>query len=458
MQADLLLNEILKNLAEGLIVVDHEAKILYFNEPATNLAGIGEEEAIGKNILDVFKDLTVETSTFYQVLRTGRPLVDYVQSYQNYQGRSITTITSTLPLYEGERLIGAFEIYRESTAFDQLSEQMVRLQKNGLKPPVLEREEKLFLGISETIQDLRKRIRKIADSPSPVFVYGETGVGKELVVQMIHAHSTKRSKAPLIAQNCAAIPNTLLEALLFGTTVGSFTGAKNTPGLFELANGGVLYLDEINSMDFELQAKLLRVLQDQEIRRIGATTTVKVDARIVASTNENPEDLIASGRLREDLYYRLKVIPVHIPPLRERAEDIPVLVQAFVQEFNQKLDKRILQIDPELMTYLTVQPWKGNVRELKYMIEGMMNFTDGPVLSLQHLPKGFQRHLNHLKKQNGTTHDLQLAVQNLEIEMIREALEGEDYHITRAAKRLGLPKQTLFNKMKKYDLRVKKKL
>lgn len=460
MQSELLLSEILKNLAEGLIIVDHEANILYFNEPATNLAGIDEAEALGKNILAVFKDLSAETSTFYQVLRTGKPIVDYVQSYVNYEGRAVTTITSTLPLYEEGRLIGAFEIYRESSAFYHLTEQMEKLMKKQQVPVMtLDQEEKFFIGISESIKGLRKRLRQVADSPSPVFIYGETGVGKELVVQMIHQQSAKRSQKPLIAQNCAAIPNTLLESILFGTTVGSFTGAKNSPGLFELANGGILYLDEINSMDLELQAKLLRVLQDQEIRRIGAVTTVKVDARIVASTNEDPEALVESGRLREDLYYRLKVIPVYIPPLRERTEDIPIMVHAFIQEFNKKLDRHIVQVDPLLMDLLLKQPWKGNVRELKYMIEGMMNFAEGSVLSLEHYPE--QRHKSGVVHSSGNASvhkSLELEVEALEIKRIREALSAEACHLTKAAKRLGLPKQTLFNKMKKYHIEVVKKI
>lgn len=460
MQSELLLSEILKNLAEGLIVVDHEANILYFNEPATDLAGIDEAEAVGKNILDVFKDLTVETSTFYQVLRTGKPIVDYVQSYHNYEGRAITTITSTLPLYEEGRLTGAFEIYRESSALYHLTEQMEKLmKKQTVDVMTLDQEEKLFIGISEDIQNLRRCLRQVADSPSPVFIYGETGVGKELVVQMIHRQSTKRSQKPLIAQNCAAIPNTLLESILFGTTVGSFTGAKNSPGLFELANGGILYLDEINSMDMELQAKLLRVLQDQEIRRIGAATTVKVDARIVASTNEDPEILVASGRLREDLYYRLKVIPVYIPPLRERTEDIPIMVNAFVQEFNKKLNKHILQVDPKLMERLMILPWKGNVRELKYLIEGMMNFADGSVLSLEHYPEKRQKGVEgQLKGLEATSGDFNKEVEAFEVQMIKEAMAAENCHLTKAAKRLGLPKQTLFNKMKKYKIEVVKKI
>lgn len=460
MQSELLLSEILKNLAEGLIIVDHEANILYFNEPATNLAGIEEVEAIGKNILEVFKDLTVETSTFYQVLQTGKPIVDYVQSYVNYEGRAVTTITSTLPLYEDGRLIGAFEIYRESSAFYHLTEQMEKLlKKQQVSVMTLEQEEKLFIGISEEIVGLRKRLRQVADSPSPVFIYGETGVGKELVVQMIHRQSSKRSQKPLIAQNCAAIPNTLLESILFGTTVGSFTGAKNSPGLFELANGGILYLDEINSMDLELQAKLLRVLQDQEIRRIGAATTVQVDARIVASTNEDPEVLVASGRLREDLYYRLKVIPVYIPPLRERTEDIPIMVHAFIQEFNRKLNRHVLQVDPRLMEQLMVQPWKGNVRELKYLIEGMMNFAEGSVLSLEHYPEKRQKGgLVTPLSPGPALKTLQMEIDALEVRRIKEALTAEGYHLTKAAKRLGLPKQTLFNKMKKHHIEVVKKI
>lgn len=296
-----LLESILKHLDEGILVVDKNADVTFYNEPATNIAGITPDRAIGKNILDIFPDLTPETSTFYQVLRTKQPIIDYVQTYMNFQGMKVSTLTSTIPLIKHGEIIGALEIYRDLTQVKELSEKVLNLQSELFKKT---RNVKSYqgngvrytfddiIGESPAIKELKKRAQKIADSDSPVLVYGETGTGKELLIQAIHNASKARRHKPFIAQNCAALPNTLLDSILFGTTTGSFTGAKDKPGLFELADGGTLFLDEINSMDMELQGKLLRVLQDGMIRRVGGTNTIIVDVRIIASTNEPPSQLV----------------------------------------------------------------------------------------------------------------------------------------------------------------------
>ena len=227
----------------------------------------------------------------------------------------------------------------------------------------------------------------LAKSPSPILIYGETGTGKELIVQAIHGASPQR-RAPLIAQNCAAIPEALLEGILFGTVKGGFTGAIDRPGLFELANGGVLFLDEINSMSLPLQAKLLRVLQENKVRRVGGQTEIPIDLHLITATNLHPSKLLNSGDLRLDLYYRINVMFLEIPPLRRRREDIPLLVDSFISHYNKVFSKQVVATDKDSMDFFLQYEWPGNIRELKNMIERAMNLVDGELIHLDDLKPG----------------------------------------------------------------------
>lgn len=467
MDYKLLLESILRHLDEGILVVDTDANVTFYNEPATNIAGISPEKAIGKNILEIFPDLTPETSTFYYVLRNKKPLIDHVQTYMNHQKKVVSTVTSTIPLIKDGELIGALEVYRDLTHVKELSEKVFNLQKQLFKK---ENGQKAYLGNgtiytiediigeSSAIKDLKAKAQKIADSGSPVLVYGETGTGKELLVQAIHNASKTRKNKPFIAQNCAALPNTLLEGILFGTSSGSFTGAKDKPGLFELADGGTLFLDEINSMDVELQGKLLRVLQDGVIRRIGGTNTIKVDVRVMASTNEPPLKAVEKKVLRQDLYYRLNVIALNIPSLRERKGDIPLLVGHFIDYYNRKLNKNVKGISDEALNLFYEYNWPGNVRELKYAIESIMNFIDGDLIQISDLPttisnsiisslESRQQHIRHIHLP-----PLAEAVSNYEKNLIEKAIEHANGNCAEAARLLKVPRQTLHNKIKKYNI------
>ncbi len=467
-----LLESILTHLDEGIIVVNTDANVTFYNEPATSIAGISTEEAIGKNILDIFTDLTNETSTFYHVLRTRQPMIDYVQTYSNYQGKKVTTVTSTIPLLKEGKLVGALEIYRPFDTAKELSEKVVSLQKELFKKRNNKNEyigngtQYTFddiVGASDSIMELKRRAKKIADSSSPVLVYGETGTGKELIVQGIHNVSIHRRNKPFIAQNCAAIPNSLLEGILFGTALGSFTGAKDNPGLFELADGGTLFLDEINSMDIELQAKLLRILQDGIIRRVGGRKTIKVDVRVIASTNEDPIKLTEQKRLRRDLFYRLNVISLKIAPLRERKEDVPYLIESFIKSYNKKLNKNIVGITEECIELMKEYEWPGNVRELKYTIESIMNFTDENKIGVNNLPSnitkfkareavaGYEEDYNELPT-------LKSAMAKYEKGLVMKALERSNGNCAEAARILKVPRQTLHNKIKKFDIKFKCKV
>lgn len=465
-----LLEAILTHLDEGILVVDTGANVTFYNEPATSIAGISSEEAIGKNILEIFPKLTNETSTFYHVLRTKQPMVDYVQTYSNYRGKKVTTVTSTIPLLKEGKIAGALEIYRPFNSVKELSEKIVSLQKELFKKKSSNSDyggngtQYTFddiVGESNAIKELKLKAKKIADSSSPVLVYGETGTGKELLVQGIHNAGIYRRNKPFIAQNCAAIPNSLLEGILFGTALGSFTGAKDRPGLFELADGGTLFLDEINSMDIELQAKLLRVLQDGIIRRVGGRKTVKVDVRVIASTNEDPIKVIEHKRLRRDLFYRLNVISLDIPRLKERIQDIPLLIKDFIKGYNKKLNKNILGVTEECIELMKEYDWPGNVRELKYTIESIMNFTEGNRIGIRDLPihmsgyKSSDMEDEHIEEDYNSLPPLKQALAQYEKKLVVRALEKSNGNCAKAARLLKVPRQTLHNKTKKYDIKVK---
>ncbi|MGB9803525.1 sigma-54 interaction domain-containing protein [Desulfofundulus sp.] len=464
-----LLQSMLTHLKQGILVVDTEANVIFYNEPVTQIAGIGPREAIGKNILEIFPDLTPETSTFYYVLRTGKPLIEHVQTYCNYRGEKVTTVTSTMPLIHGGKIAGAFELYRELSTVKELSEKIISLQKELYKKASCEKNYNdgraiytfdNIIGSSHVIRELIEKAKKVADSSSPILVYGETGTGKELLVQAIHNASLLRRDRPFIAQNCAALPKTLLEGILFGTTAGSFTGARDRPGLFELANGGTLFLDEINSMDVELQAKLLRVLQDGVIRRVGGVRTTVVDVRVIASTNEVPQKAVEARLLREDLFYRLNVISLTIPPLRERKEDIPLLTEHFIKLYNRQLGKKVRGVSPEVMELFMNYRWPGNVRELKSIIESTMNFIEGEIIEVKDLPQNCNYFSPGEEQSPEYSSKVKLpplgeAVENFEKNLILKAISVANGNYAEAARLLKVPRQTLHNKIKKYGLTKK---
>jgi len=468
-----LLELILLNLDEGIIVTDAKANITFYKEPATNIGGIDSHTAIGKNILDIFPDLTPETSTFYNVLKSRKPLIEHIQHYTNYQGKKVSTVTSTIPIIENGEIAGCFEIFKDLTQVADLSEKIVHLQEqlyksNTAKKRYNENGAKYtfenIIGKSSPILALKEKARRIAKSNSPVLVYGETGTGKELLVQAIHNADPKRRSKPFIAQNCAALPFNLLESILFGTVVGSFTGAKDNPGLFELADGGTLYLDEVNSLNIELQAKLLRVIQDGIVRKVGAAKTKDVDVRIIASANEPPMSLVEKKLLREDLYYRLNAIYLELPPLRERRDDIQALVHYFIDRNNEQLGKRVHGISGEAIKVFEEYSWPGNVRELEHLVESTMNLIDKETIDLSDIQYYFDKRMKTAAVDledlpNGIVlEELNAALNKYERSMLVKALKTSKGNISMAARALGLPKQTMHNKIKKHNIKVRKEI
>lgn len=301
-----------------------------------------------------------------------------------------------------------------------------------------------ILGENSILISCIDKAKMASKTSSPILIYGETGTGKELFVQAIHNNSYRNNK-PFIAQNCAAIPNNLLEAMLFGTVKGSFTGAEDKKGIFEVANGGTLYLDELNSMPLELQGKLLRVLQEGTIRRIGSSINRNVDVRVIVSLNELPEILLEEGRLRKDLYYRLNVVRIDLPPLRERKEDIPLIIEHFINKFNTKFNASIDGIEALALEKLIYWNWQGNIRELEHVIEGVFNLKQQDKINekdLHNIGLNIKTKIVPLKKK----------MQDIEKTFINEALIINNFNVTKAADFLQIPRQTLQSKMKKYNV------
>ncbi len=298
-----------------------------------------------------------------------------------------------------------------------------------------------IIGNSKEIRNVKELAMKVCNSKSPIFVYGDTGTGKELIVQAIHNSSIRRKK-PFIAQNCAAIPDNLLESIFFGVGKGGFTGAIESEGLFDIANGGTLYLDELNSMDIIFQGKFLRVLQEGEFRRIGETNTRKTDIRIIASVNENPDFLVKSNKLRKDLYYRLNVIRINMPELNSRKEDIPILVSMFIEKHNKRLGTSVNGIDSHALEVLMKKEYDGNVRELEHIIEGALNYKRHGIIEISDLQ--LENIIESLS--------LKDKLVNMEIKYIKEALIIHSNNVSKASKFLNIPRQTLQYKITKYNI------
>lgn len=436
---------------------------MLYNAQAGQSDGLTPDEVIGRHLLEVFPSLTEATSTLLKVLATGTPIVQQEQTFTNYKGSLVTTVNSSFPIFQAGQMVGAMEISKDVTRVRELSERVV-----GLQAELLKKRRRRSVPASTaryTIDDLvgehprmravKERALKAARGQSPVLVYGETGTGKELLVHAIH-HASERRARPLVAQNCAALPEGLLESILFGTVKGSFTGAEDRPGLFELADGGTLYLDEINSMNLELQAKLLRVLQDGRIRRVGDTAERKVDVRVIASSNEDPLVAVEQRRLRQDLYFRINVVYLELPALRDRHSDIALLIDCFLMEHGQRLGLLNRGLSPAVERFFQAYAWPGNVRELEHAIEAGLQMAAGPEVTLADLPLHLQRAAGgaaEVPSEEDTAgalspRELRKDLAHLERDAVERALRECQWNLSQAARLLGLPRQTLQYRIK----------
>lgn len=446
-----MLMAILDGIDEAIHAVDKDGITIYYNKVAADYDGMTAEEVLGKHLLQVFPSLTEETSTLLKVLHTKRPIYHENQRYENKKGQILETVNTTIPILNGSKLLGAVEIAKNYGQLNTLSNKLLDLQakihqtskRKKLSPFEISYKLTDFITKDLTCKQMLQDAKLFAGSTLPVLIWGETGTGKEIIAQGIHHHSS-RGRGPFIAQNCGAIPSTLLESILFGTEKGSYTGATDRKGLFEMANGGTLFLDEMNSMPMELQAKLLRVLEEGAVRRVGGTSSIQVDVRIITAMNQSPEICVAEGSFRADLYYRLSTCPIYIPPLRERTLDIKELLL-------QKLQPRIQHpLDEAVVAMFQAYHWPGNVRELINTVEYLLLRAKNDSISSAHLPaklKQVRKRISPLKQ----TASLRDILQETEEMIINDALSQTDGNVLRAAKLLDIPRQTLQYKLLKME-------
>lgn len=355
--------------------------------------------------------------------------------------------------YKMDQVLAVLESSTQAAPSPSLSQPATKPKGHELAPGV-----QPFIGNHPTVIRVIKQVEKVSGSDSTVLLLGESGTGKELIAQSIHYRSPRSTKA-LIPVNCGAIPGELLESELFGHAKGAFSGATAArQGRFALADGGTLFLDEVGEMPLNLQVKLLRALQEREITPLGSTKTQKVDVRIIAATNQNLEELVEKKLFREDLYYRLNVIPINLPPLRDRPQDVPELIQFFLISFNEKLGSTLMGFEPDAMEACLNYPWPGNIRELKNFVERLAILNDGERITLMDLPEKIRRHKGTAP---APTSDVPLpedglnfydAVEQFEKSLILQALDRTDWNKNKAASLLSMNRTTLVEKIKKKEL------
>ena len=456
-----IVEEILSNLTEGVHVVDTNRKTIMYNSAMSKLEKMEVKDVLKKHFHDIFPSLSENDSTMLLALKNGITTKDIVQTYRNKKNQEITTINSTMPVVKDGRLIGAIEIARDITHLEKMADTILELKSK----PIVEKANKILeinkytfdnlIGKDEEFQKMINKAKKAAAINFNVLITGETGTGKELLAQSIHYSSDRKNK-PFLAQNCAALPETLLEGILFGTSKGGYTGSIDRPGLFEQAQGGTLLLDEISAMPYILQGKLLRVLQENYLRRVGGSKDIPLDVRIIATINEPAEYLMDNGRLRKDLFYRINTISLNAIPLRERFDDIILLAEHFLLKHNgnsTKAHRLSRDAKIKLMTY----KYPGNVRELENIIIAAITMSDGEqVLDAEHLDipdLEFDSHESlSMKNFESNNEPLNTYLERIEFNIIKTMLRANNENISKTAESLGLKRQTLQHKINKYGL------
>ncbi len=449
-------------LGGAMHVVNAEGITIMYNEEMAELEKINVSDVQGKPFREAFASIPEEESTLYQALKHRKSIIKQQQTYMNVYGKEVTTVNSTVPIIVDDKVVAAMEVARDITGIRDMSNRLLDLQ-DSVNAKVDGKEEKKgisryrfkdIIGDSRPFEELVARAGKASRNDVSVLIYGETGVGKELFAQSIHYDGLRKNK-PFLAQNCAAIPESLLEGMLFGTVKGGFTGAEDRAGLFEQANGGTLLLDEISAMPIGIQGKLLRVLQEEYIRRVGGTRDIPVDVRIIATINEPAEKLMEEGRLRRDLYFRLGIVNLSIPPLRERKEDIPVLVSEFLKKYNERFGKEIWMVSDAARDKLYNYEYPGNVRELENIIMAAVSMADDEhVLQAEDIEMGseYKGRTSGFKDFAANSSSLSEYLEGIEETVIRQQLLSNDGNVSKTAKELGMLRQNLQHKIKKYDI------
>jgi len=473
---------ILADLHEGVIIADVRGEILYYNKAMAKIDDLDMGYALGKKITELYQ-LNEKNSTTMACIRTGKAVKNKVIMYRTRLGKLSNVISNVFPLFRGEEVVGAISFTKDYQMLEAVisSGQPAKRSQgrgNGTRYTFSD-----MVGETGGLFRAVKMAKMACESPSPIMLSGETGTGKELFAQSIHNHR-RGAKHKFIPINCAAIPETLLEGILFGTSRGSFTGAIEKSGLFEQANGGTIFLDELDSMPITLQAKLLRVVQEKKVRRLGSLEEVNLNIKIISAVGRDPRDIIESGSLRQDLFYRMGVVFIMLPPLRERRDDMELLVEHFLQKFNHALGEKVADLSRRVTALFLSYHWPGNVRELEHVIEGAMNMVNGETLiRLGHLPSHVLNVLDNpghkgaplpasdplvplvhgagagpgpepviLGSRNSSLADIQNANER---HSLCEALERSGGNAAGAARMLGISPQSLHYKLKKFKINRK---
>lgn len=435
---------ILESISDGVFTVDKEWRITSFNRAAEEITGVPREEAMGRRCSEVFRSSMCEAAcALQQTLRTGKPIIGKTVYIIDSEGSRIPISVSTAVLRDGEgNVIGGAETFRDLSELEALRRELTGKFQVGD-----------ITSRSALMQRVLEALPAIAASPSTVLILGETGTGKELVARTLHSLSP-RNRGPFIAVNCGALPDTLLESELFGYKAGAFTGAsKDKPGRFALARGGTIFLDEIGEVTPALQVRLLRVLQERTYEPLGSTRSETADVRIIVASNKDIAEQMRKGLFREDLYYRVNVVRIELPPLRRRKEDIPLLVNQFIARFNRLQQKSVQGINAEALSLLMAYDWPGNIRELENVIERAFIMCASGNIGIAHLP-------GELTSQGAAAlveSDMKSAHDILDAQVIRDALERKGFNRAAAARELGIHKTTLFRRIKRLGIPLPEK-
>jgi PAS domain S-box-containing protein len=430
---------ILESISDGVFTVDHEWRIMSFNRAAEVITGIPRAEAIGRHCWEVFRsNMCEDACALKRTMKEGTSLTNTTTYIVNSEKKRIPITVSTSPLKSktGE-VLGGVETFRDHSVVEALRKRLDgRFQIGDI------------VSRSDAMHEILAILPMVAESGSTVLLEGETGTGKELMARAIH-NASPRKKKPFVAINCSALPDTLLESELFGYKSGAFTNAaKDKPGYFAVTEGGTILLDEIGDTSAAFQVKLLRVLEEQAFVPLGAVKEVRSDVRVIAATNKNLSDLVNRGKFRQDLFYRINVVRMPLPPLRERKEDIPLLIEHFIEKMNMMRGKAISGVDTEALQILMCHDYPGNIRELENIIEHAFVLCNAGPIQARHLPGGFATQALQANGQDTLTHTLN----STESIAIMNALKRNGYNRLAAARELGMHKSTLFRKIKRLGI------
>ena len=448
--------DIVDAVRDGIMIVDTDGRILMVNAAMVRMTGFPENEMIGSpcTILDCDACDQLRSATEEKWCRLFvRKRVSNKRCTMTKKGGAYLNAVKEAFVLKDERgkVIGALEIYTDTTELDAKDAKIRELLRLLNKDTGFQD----MVGHNQSMQKIYQIIEKVARRDGTVLISGESGTGKELVADAIHELG-KRSNGPFVKINCAALNELLIESELFGHRKGAFTGAyRHRKGLFETASGGDIFLDEIGDIPLTTQAKLLRVLETKQFVRIGGSRPINVDIRIITATNRNLAERVSEGLFREDLFYRINIFPVHLPPLRERKDDIALLVNAFIHELQSDTQKRITGVSPEVMDIFMRYHWPGNIRELKSALEYTFLVAESGLVEIQHLPSQLQSALKTETAPQSVSADSSSAVGPEEKAQLIEALRKADGNQSRAAGILGVHRMTVFNRMRKYGITLK---